>query len=112
MLLNAALSRRVPPMDRAAEMPQRLIPYQGRLVPIEVPGRSGPVMAMDLTDEEEMPSTEESSGSNVRDFVAEEEEQADGARRRGEDVDQEAVVVAPRDACAELGASRADVAWY
>src|SRR5882724_4912942 len=28
-LLNAALSRRVPPMDRAAEMPQRLVPYQG-----------------------------------------------------------------------------------
>src|SRR5882724_11897265 len=52
-LLNAALSRRVPPMDWAVEMPQRLVPYQGRLVPIEVPGRSGPVMAMDLTDEEE-----------------------------------------------------------
>jgi len=66
-LLNAALSRRVP-VDRAAEMPQRLVPYQGRLVPIEVPGRSGPVMAMDLTDEEEMPSTGESSGSDVRDL--------------------------------------------
>jgi len=78
-LLNAALSRRVPPMDRAAEMPRQLIPYQGRLVPIEVPNRSGPVMALDLTDEDELPSTEESSGSDVRDFAAEEEEQAEGS---------------------------------
>src|SRR5258707_6016232 len=30
-LLNAALSRRVPMVDRAVEMPQQLIPYQGRL---------------------------------------------------------------------------------
>ena len=48
-------------------------------MPIEVPGRSGPVMAMDLTDEEELPSTE-SSGSDVRDFAAKEEEQAEGSR--------------------------------
>ena len=78
-LLNTALLRRVP-VDRAAEMPWQLIPYQGQLVPIEVPGRSGPVMAMDLTDEEELLSMEESSGSDVRDFAAEEEEQAEGLR--------------------------------
>src|SRR5258705_13945737 len=78
-LLNAALSRRVP-IDWAVEMPQQLVPYQGCLVPIEVPGRSGPVMALDLTDEEELPSMEESSGSDVRDFTAEEEEQAEGSR--------------------------------
>src|SRR5260370_6336054 len=46
-LLNAALSRRVP-VDRAAEMPRQLIPYQGRLVPIEVPNSSRPVMALNL----------------------------------------------------------------
>src|SRR5882724_4953355 len=81
-LLNTALSRRVPmevSVDRAAEIPQRLVPYQGRLVPIEFPNR-GAVMAMDLTDEEEMPSTDESSGSGVRDFAVEEEEQVEGSR--------------------------------
>src|SRR5882724_10990249 len=54
-LLNAALSRRVAvevPVDWAAEIPQWLVPYQGRLVPIEFPNR-GAVMALDLTDEEE-----------------------------------------------------------
>src|SRR5258708_33600254 len=72
-LLNAALSRRVL-MDWAAENPQRLVPYQGRLVPIEVPNRSGPVMALDLTDEDEVPSSGGSSGLGIRDFAAEEEE--------------------------------------
>ena len=67
-------------MDRAAEIPQCLVPYQGRLIPIEVPNRSGPVMALDLTDEEEVLSSEGSSGSGVRDFAAEEEEQAEGSR--------------------------------
>ena len=92
-------------MDRAAEMPQRLVPYQGRLVPIEVPGRSGPVMAMDLTDEEEMPSTEESSGSDVRDFAAEEEEQAEGSRRRGEVIEHAAIVAAQMDPAPEYEAA-------
>src|SRR5258708_908070 len=96
-LLNAALLRRVL-VDRAMEMPRQLVPYQGRLVPIEVPGRSGPVMAMDLTDEEELLSTEESSGSDVRDFAAEEEEQAEGSRRRGEVVEHAAIVAAQMDA--------------
>src|SRR5258705_10909995 len=59
-LLNAALSRRVP-MDWAAEAPQCRVPYQGCLVPIKVPNRSGPVMALDLPDEEEVPSSEGSS---------------------------------------------------
>src|SRR5258705_13669016 len=60
-LLNAALSRRVPmvePMDWAAEIPQRLVPYQGRLVLIEFPSW-GAVMALDLTDEEEMLTSSE-----------------------------------------------------
>src|SRR5258705_1430331 len=64
-LLNAALSRRVPmvePVDRAAEIPQQLVPYQGRLVPIEFPNR-GAVMALDLMDEEEIPTSSEESGS-------------------------------------------------
>ena len=38
------------------------------------------MMALDLTDEEELPSMEGSLGSDVRDFAAEEEEQAEGSR--------------------------------
>jgi len=38
---------------------------------------------MDLTDEEEMPSTEESSGSDVRDFAAEEESKRRVEVKRG-----------------------------
>src|SRR5258705_6122941 len=103
-LLNAALSRRVP-VDQAAEMPRQLIPYQGRLVPIEVPNRSGPVMALDLTDEDELPSTEESLGSDVRDFAAEEEEQAEGSRQRGEVVEHAAIVAAQMDPAPEYEAA-------
>src|SRR5882724_8976870 len=69
-LLNAALSRRVPMevlVDRAAEVPQRLVPYQGRLVLIEFLNR-GQVMAVDLSDEDKVADSEEgSSGLGVRD---------------------------------------------
>src|SRR5258705_4347550 len=108
MLLNTALSRRVPmmePVDRAAEVPQRLVPYQGRLVPIKFPNR-GRVMAVDLSDEEEVEdSEEESSGSGVRDFTAEEEEQAEGSRQRGEVVEHAMIVTAQMDPAPEYEAA-------
>src|SRR5258705_39578 len=98
-LLNAALSRRVQmvePVDWAAEIPQRLIPYQGRLVPIEFPNRRA-VMAVDLTDEEEVAdSEEESSGLGGRDFAADEEEQVEGSRWRGEGIEHAAIVAGQR----------------
>jgi len=58
-------------------------------------------MALDLTDEDEVPSTEGSSGSDVRDFAAEEEEQAEGSRQRGEVIEHAAIVVAQMDPAPE-----------
>jgi len=62
-------------------------------------------MALDLTDEDELPSTEESSGSDVRDFAVEEKEQAEGSRRRGEVVEHTLIVAAQMDPSPEYEAA-------
>lgn len=91
---------RGPLVDRAAENPQRLVPYQGRLVPIEVGGRAE--MAYDLTDDsgdDVVPNSEPSGSSgslgSIRDFAAEE------ARERGEVVEHAVLLSAQRDPAPE-----------